>query len=55
MLLREANHKLTGWVSSGAIKYRETIVEGLEKAPEYFSWLFKGKNFGKLIVKVAKS
>ena len=51
----EANQKLTGWVSSGAIKYRETIVEGLEKAPEYFSWLFKGKNFGKLIVKVVAS
>ena len=51
----EANHKLTDWVSVGAIKYRETIVEGLEKAPEYFSWLFEGKNFGKLIVKVAES
>jgi len=50
----EANQKLTGWVSSGAIKYRETIVEGLGKAPEYFSWLFKGKNFGKLIVKVSE-
>ena len=51
----EANHKLTDWVSVGAIKYRETMVEGLEKAPEYFSWLFEGKNFGKLIVKVAES
>jgi len=51
----EANRKLTDWVSVGAIKYRETIVEGLEKAPEYFSWLFEGKNFGKLIVKVAES
>ena len=49
----EANDKLTDWVARGAIRYRETIVEGLEKAPEYFSWLFKGKNFGKLVVKVA--
>jgi len=50
----EANQKLVEWVASGKLKYRETIVEGLEKAPEYFNWLFQGKNFGKLIVQVAE-
>ncbi|MDH3787283.1 MAG: NADP-dependent oxidoreductase [Xanthomonadales bacterium] len=50
----EANLKLTEWVAEGKIKYRETIVEGLENAPEYFNWLFRGKNFGKLIVQVAE-
>ncbi|MFC1740885.1 NADP-dependent oxidoreductase [Pseudomonadota bacterium] len=50
----EANRKLTEWVAEGKINYRETIVKGLEKAPEYFNWLFRGKNFGKLIVQVAK-
>jgi hypothetical protein len=50
----EANQKLIEWVASGKLKYRETIVEGLEKAPEYFNWLFEGKNFGKLIVQVAE-
>jgi len=49
----EANRKLVEWVSSGTLKYRETVVEGLEKAPEYFNWLFEGRNFGKLVVKVA--
>ena len=29
------------------------IEDGLEKAPEYFEWLFTGRNFGKLIVKVS--
>jgi len=48
----EANRKLIGWVASGQLKYRETIVKGLEKAPEYFNWLFEGRNFGKLIVQV---
>jgi NADPH-dependent curcumin reductase CurA len=48
-----ANHALTDWVASGELKYQETLVEGLEKAPEYFSWLFSGKNFGKLVVKIA--
>jgi NADPH-dependent curcumin reductase CurA len=50
---REANGLLSQWVSQGAIKYRETVVAGLERAPEYFNWLFHGKNFGKLIVQVA--
>ena len=49
----EANSALTKWVASGEIKYQETVGEGLEMAPEYFSWLFSGKNFGKLVVKVA--
>jgi NADPH-dependent curcumin reductase CurA len=41
------------WVREGKIKYREDVVEGLEKAPEAFMGLLKGKNFGKLLVKVA--
>ncbi len=49
----EANQALTDWVVNGELKYQETIVDGLEKAPEYFSWLFSGKNFGKLVVNVA--
>ena len=49
----EANSSLTKWVADGEIKYQETMVEGLERAPEYFSWLFSGKNFGKLVVKIA--
>jgi NADPH-dependent curcumin reductase CurA len=50
----EANQKLVEWVSGGKLRYRETIAQGLEKAPEYFNWLFEGRNFGKLIVEVAK-
>jgi hypothetical protein len=49
----EANNALTDWVANGEIKYKETIADGLELASEYFSWLFSGKNFGKLVVKVA--
>ncbi|WP_374381705.1 NADP-dependent oxidoreductase [Dongia sp.] len=41
------------WLKSGAIKYREDVVHGLEKAPEAFIGLLKGRNFGKLVVKVA--
>jgi NADPH-dependent curcumin reductase CurA len=41
-----------GWVRDGKIKYREDIIEGLEKAPQGLIGMLKGKNFGKLLVKV---
>lgn len=41
-----------GWIREGKLKYREDIVEGLEKAPQAFIGLLKGANFGKLLVKV---
>ncbi|MGC2415542.1 MAG: NADP-dependent oxidoreductase [Stellaceae bacterium] len=40
-------------VRSGQLKYREDIVEGLERAPDAFIGLLQGKNFGKLLVKLA--
>jgi NADPH-dependent curcumin reductase len=42
------------WVRSGRIKYREDIVDGLENAPTAFLGLLGGKNFGKLLVRVAR-
>jgi NADPH-dependent curcumin reductase CurA len=40
-------------VRSGAIRYREDIVEGLEKAPEAFIGMLAGRNFGKALVRVS--
>ncbi len=40
------------WIAEGHIKWKETIVEGLENAPTALIGLFKGDNFGKMIVKV---
>jgi NADPH-dependent curcumin reductase len=42
------------WVRAGRVKYREDIVDGLEKAPGAFLGLLQGKNFGKMLVRVAK-
>jgi NADPH-dependent curcumin reductase len=41
------------WVRTGRLKYREDVVEGLENAPAAFLGLLQGRNFGKLVVKVA--
>ncbi len=41
------------WVRTGRLKYREDIVDGLENAPASFLGLLQGRNFGKLLVRVA--
>lgn len=43
---------MSQWLAEGKIKYREQLVEGLENAPEAFTGLLVGKNFGKLVVQV---
>jgi NADPH-dependent curcumin reductase len=45
--------EMNAWVRDGRVKDREDIVDGLEHAPDAFIGLLEGKNFGKLIVRVA--
>ena len=52
-LYPQAIAELAAWYRDGRIKYREDIVDGLDKAPEAFLGLLQGRNFGKLVVKVA--
>ena len=40
------------WLGDSAIKYREDIVEGLDRAPAALMGLLQGKNFGKVVVQV---
>jgi hypothetical protein len=42
-----------GWVREGKIRYRETVVEGIENAPDAFIGLLRGDNTGKMVVKLA--
>ena len=44
--------ELGKWKMMGKLKDRQTIVEGIEKAPEAINMLFRGENIGKLLVKV---
>jgi NADPH-dependent curcumin reductase CurA len=41
------------WMKEGTFKSKEDIVDGLETFPEALLMLFEGKNFGKLVLKVA--
>ncbi len=43
---------MAGWLKSGAVKPRETVIEGLDQMPEAFLGLFKGENIGKMLVKL---
>ena len=51
---READflRDVSGWLKEGKIRYKEDVVEGLENAPQAFLGLFRGENFGKLLVRV---
>ncbi len=40
-------------VRAGKLKYRETIIDGLENAPDAFLDLLSGRNFGKQLVRVS--
>ncbi|MCQ8770026.1 NADP-dependent oxidoreductase [Streptomyces telluris] len=39
-----------GWVRSGELKYRETVVGGVENAVDAFLGMLRGENTGKMIV-----
>jgi NADPH-dependent curcumin reductase CurA len=44
---------VSGWLKDGRLKYKEDVVQGLENAPRAFLGLFRGENFGKLLVQVS--
>ena len=46
--------QMSEWLAAGKIKFREDMVDGLENAPQAFMGLLEGRNFGKLVVRVAQ-
>jgi hypothetical protein len=41
------------WIREGKLKYREDVVDGIENTVSAFQGLLKGKNFGKLLVRMS--
>jgi NADPH-dependent curcumin reductase CurA len=45
--------EMAGWMAQGKLKSREDVVRGLETFPDTLNKLFRGENFGKLVLQVA--
>ena len=49
----EALRELENWVRNGQIRYREDILDGLERAPGSIAGLYRGENLGKRLIRIA--
>ena len=49
----EALKRLAAWQQTGKIRFKEDVLNGIERMPEAFLRLLQGKNFGKQIVKIS--
>ena len=45
---------MKGWLREGRIRYRSTILQGIEQAPSALIGLFNGTNTGKMLVQLAQ-
>jgi NADPH-dependent curcumin reductase CurA len=44
---------VSGWLADGRLRYRETVVDGLERAPEALARTLAGDTIGKTLVRIA--
>ncbi len=51
--VQEFQAEMGRWVQEGKIHYREQVIDGLENAPQALIGLLEGKNFGKVVIRVA--
>jgi len=47
-----AMRQMGEWIRNGRLKYREDVVQGIDKAPRAFIGMLRGENFGKMLVKM---
>jgi len=51
-MMADFHRDLAQWVKEGKVKWKETVFEGIERAPDAFVGLFTGENLGKMLVKL---
>ncbi|WP_166355903.1 NADP-dependent oxidoreductase [Phytoactinopolyspora limicola] len=51
-LFPEYISKAAGWLADGSLRTSETVVDGLENAPEAFLGVLRGANIGKMLVRL---
>ncbi len=44
--------EMTGWIAEGKLAWEETVLDGVDKAPDAFIGLFSGGNTGKMLVRL---
>ncbi|MFE9690001.1 NADP-dependent oxidoreductase [Micromonospora sp. NPDC005806] len=44
--------EMAGWLRDGKLSYDETVVDGIENAPDAFLGMLRGENLGKMLVRV---
>src|SRR5262249_10153729 len=49
---KEGLAQLAEWLRQGHLRYREDIVDGLDRAPGALTDLLHGRNFGKMLVRI---
>jgi NADPH-dependent curcumin reductase len=49
----EALQELENWVRNGQIRFREDILDGIERAPGSIAELYRGENLGKGLIRIA--
>ncbi len=49
----EARDAIAGWLGTGALKFRETVHEGIESAPQALIDVLQGRGLGKHVVRIA--
>jgi NADPH-dependent curcumin reductase CurA len=49
---RDFHRDVGAWLREGRVRYREDVTDGLERAPEAFVGMLKGRNFGKALVRI---
>lgn len=50
----EARESLAQWVRNGTLRYREDILDGIDRAPGAIAGLYRGENLGKRLIRLAQ-